>query len=218
MRRGHPASYSHDLYLGSKMCLSNKSTKPRPQLNTISAGNVEAASANAPASAELRSALNAWTEAEISQWTSLFFVTLNLRLHIVGDAGENIRCSDSHARAAVKRFGNRIDRAAHGNLVQRFGTRVRRIPFLEYGHDRGWHCHVAIEMPTGMIEPKFRNIIQNAWTDNEWCSGLPDIRAAETDIAGYLTKFRSKSPMESWSDTIILEAVVTGTKYPTFPA
>jgi hypothetical protein len=137
---------------------------------------------------KLRSSWRLWAETEISQWSSCIFITLNFKPRVLGDGGRAIRLTEEIARQAVKWFGNRIDRKVHGNKVQRFNTRVPRIPFLEHGNDRGWHCHIVMEKPIGMIDVKFHGIIQDAWTDNEWCAGLPDIRPADVDLAGYLTK------------------------------
>lgn len=166
---------------------------------------------------KLRATWRAWVEAETSGWSSFIFVTLNFKPHVLGDDGRVIRLSEAIARKSVRWFGNRIDRKIHGNKVQRFNTRVRRVPFLEHGSDRGWHCHIVMEKPSGMADIRFRGAVQEVWTDNEWCAGLPDVRTADSQLAGYLTKFRSKFEMEDWSDTIILEAVVADAKYPTLP-
>jgi hypothetical protein len=181
-------------------------------------GNVKPIDNRLPRFRALSSAWREWASAEVVQWNAVTFVTLNFKLKVATDGGHPISLDEPAARREVMKVGNRLDRAIYRNAVQRFNKRVRRIPFLEHGEDRGWHCHMVIEQPVGMLDVRFAQIVEESWSRSDWSSGLPDIRSAEPNVVGYLTKYRSKSEMESWSDTIILEAVVAGTKYPTSPA
>ena len=88
---------------------------------------------------------------------------------------------------------------------------MRRIPFLEFGHDRGWHAHVLMECPKGMAEVRFLQIVKNAWAESPWSTNLHE-RTADEGAPSYLTKHRSKAQLEAWIDTIVLEAVVVDTK------
>lgn len=159
----------------------------------------------------LRGSIQAWIEAETSSWHSVIFASLNFRPSLRDDAGQTVRLNEQVARREIELFGKRVDRAVHGRLVQRFNRRVRRLPFLEHGNDRGWHAHILMERPEGMADVKFLQIIKRAWSESPWSTGLHD-QMADEGAAGYLTKARSKSELESWTDTIILEAVVTDTK------
>jgi hypothetical protein len=186
------------------------SAKPQP-------GNIPQLPKAGWTSNDLRMAWAEWCRAEVASWSSVHFVTLNFRASILVDAGAFVRLDQLRARAEVKRFGNRVDRAAFGNQVKRFNKQILRVAVLEYGMDRGWHCHLAMEKPPEMAEVRFVKVLKEAWSKSDWSSGPPDVRGAETDLVGYLTKYRSKAEMESWSDAIIPEATVTRTKYVTSP-
>lgn len=180
-------------------------------------GNLAPIDGLVPQTGVLRAAWRDWAKREVSQWLSISFVTLNFKSKVISNAGRLIILDQQAACSEIVRFGRRIDRAVFRNAVQRFNKRVRRIPFLEYGADRGWHCHLTIEKPEGMADERFIRTVEQSWSKSEWGIGLPDIRTAESNVVGYLTKYRSKAEMEAWSDTIILEAVVANTKYPTLP-
>ena len=158
-----------------------------------------------------RHELRAWANEEVASWSSAMAVTLNLRSHATTDAGAITRLDEGTAKRAIVLFGNMLDRAIHGRLVQRFGRRVPRIPFLEYGADRGWHCHVLIEPPYMMSPENFADLIRKIWASSLWATTC-HIREADDGAAGYLTKARSKHALEVWSDTLIVEAVVLRTK------
>jgi hypothetical protein len=178
----------------------------------LTRGNLKPSDGTAIPVSALRSATKTWVEREIAQWSSVAFITLNFKSTLRSNAGQLVRLDEQTARNEVRKFGNRVDRAAYGNRLRRFNRRVCRIPFLEYGQDRGWHCHLAMEKPLGMADDRFVNILKDAWTASEWSSEPPDIRVADVSIAGYVTKYRSKSEMEAWPDTVIVEAVVVRTK------
>ena len=159
-----------------------------------------------------RLAWRRWIDSQIVCWTSLTFVTLNFRPSLRSDAGRTVHLDEQTTRSEVKKFGARVDRTVYGNRVRRFNRRVRRIPVLEHGQERGWHCHLAMEKPLGMADVQFVKVLRDAWSVSAWSVGSPDIGPAEPTLAGYLTKYRSKSAMEDWSDSIIVEAVVVHTK------
>ena len=159
----------------------------------------------------LRSATKAWFEEEIARWNRVALISLNLKASIRSDAGQVVHLDEHTARSEVKKFGNRVDRAVHGILVRRFNRRVPRVPFLEYGQDRGWHCHILMEVPAGMADVRFHQVVKEAWSSSPWSSDL-DNRPGDDRAVGYLTKYRSKSEMEAWSDTIVVEAVFLRTK------
>jgi hypothetical protein len=142
---------------------------------------------------------------------SVAFVTLNYKSTLWSNAGQLVRLDEQTARREVEKFGNRVDRAVHGNLVRRFNRRVPRIPFLEYGQDRGWHCHILMEVPAGMADVRFNRIVKDAWSKSPWSMHL-DNKQGDDNAAGYLTKYRSKFEMEAWTDTIIPEATFLRTK------
>jgi len=192
--------------------LSSLSNRPCPaESSGRTRGNLKPSDRTAIPVSALRSATKTWVEREIAQWPSVAFVTLNFKPTLWSDAGQLVRLDEQTARREVEKFGNRVDRAVHGNLVRRFNRRVPRIPFLEYGQDRGWHCHVLMEVPAGMADVRFNRIVRDTWSKSPW-STLLDNRQGDDNAAGYLTKYRSKSEMEAWSDTIILEATVLRTK------
>jgi hypothetical protein len=62
-----------------------------------------------------------------------------------------------------------------------------------------------MEVPAGMADVRFNRVVKDAWSKSPWSKGL-DNRQGDSNAAGYLTKYRSKSEMEAWSDTIIFEA------------
>jgi hypothetical protein len=159
----------------------------------------------------IRHATRAWAEAKTACWRSVIFVSLNFRPSIRSDVGIAVRLTEHIARREIGLFGKRVDRAVYGRLVQRFNRRVRRIPFLEHGYDRGWHAHVLMEKPEEMASVRFVQIIKTAWSESPWSTGLHD-RVADEGAASYLTKERSKGQLEVWTDTIILEACVVDTK------
>ncbi|WP_338829926.1 rolling circle replication-associated protein [Bradyrhizobium sp. 27S5] len=153
------------------------------------------------------------------EWLALFaadfhdpiFVTLVLKERMVSPVGGVILQSPEIARSEIKRFTNRIDRTIYGPGVQRYQLRVRRIPVLEYGVDRGWHCHMLIERPERVLEVRFRHIIRSEWSKSPWAAGF-HTRGANSAAVDYLTKERSKAKLEAWSDTLIVEAMVLDTK------
>jgi hypothetical protein len=165
--------------------------------------------------ASIRTGWRNWVEAEICSWTSIVFVTLNFKMKTMTDNGQLLNLNELTAKAEVKKFGNNVDKAVFGkNKVRRFNTRIQRIPFLEYGADRGWHCHLIIERPQGMSEFEFTQIVKQSWSASDWSAGRPDIRDGDANLPAYLVKFRSKQAFEEWGDTIILEAAFTHAKYP----
>lgn len=174
-------------------------------------GNLKPLKGDAFPVSALRSATKEWVEREVAKWLSVAFLTLNYKPTLWSNAGQLVRLDEQTAGSEVKKFGNRVDRAVHGNLVRRFNRRVPRIPFLEYGQDRGWHCHVLMEVPAGMADVRFNRIVKDAWSKSPWSLDL-DNRQGDEKAAGYLAKYRSKSEMEAWSDTIILGATVLRTK------
>ena len=174
-------------------------------------GNIEPMDGKLPRNRDIRLAVKDWTEQQISQWPSVKFLTLNFKMKVMTSTGHLVGLDEQTARREIKKFGNRVDRAVHRNLVQRFNRRVRRIPFLEYGQDRGWHCHILMEMPVDMADVRFHQIVKEAWSKSAWSADLDD-RAGDDMASRYLTKYRSKSELEAWSDTIVLEAVVVSTK------
>jgi hypothetical protein len=159
----------------------------------------------------MRANLHEWVQQQTSSWNSVAFVSLNLKNAVRTDAGTYTSLNEQIARREIELFGKRVDRAIYGRLVQRFNRRVRRIPFIEYGHDRGWHAHVLMETPDGMVDVRFHQIVKNAWSQSPWSTTLHN-RVADEEGPGYLTKYRSKSELEAWMDTIVLEAVVIDTK------
>src|SRR4051794_31213247 len=85
-----------------------------------------------------RTSMTGWLEEAVTLWSSIVMATLNFKTSLFTDAGVALRIDDEKARSQVKRFGGEVDRAAFGSrTVQRFNRRVQRIPFLEYGNDRG---------------------------------------------------------------------------------
>ena len=159
----------------------------------------------------MRADLQEWIQRHTSTWNSVVFISLNLKEAIRTDAGTYTSLSEQIARREIELFGKRVDRAVYGRLVQRFNRRVRRIPFLEHGDDRGGHAHVLIEKPEGMVAVRFLQIVKKAWLESPWSTGLHE-RVADEQAAGYLTKQRSKTELEAWTDTIVLEGVVIDTK------
>lgn len=159
----------------------------------------------------LRDHIEAWVHGRTSAWGPVLFISLNLKEVILTNAGTYTSLSEQIARREIELFGKRVDRAVYGRLVQRFNRRVRRIPFLEHGHDRGWHAHVLIEKPEGMIDVRFLQIVKKAWSESPWSTGFHE-RVADEHAAGYLTKQRSKTKLEAWTDTIVVEGVVIDTK------
>ena len=161
---------------------------------------------------DLRLGWAEWCHPQVAQWSSITFVSLNFKSSLWSNAGQLVHLDEQIARNEVRKFGNRVDRVAYGNSVRRHDKRVCRIPFLEHGQDRGWHCHLVMEKPPGMADVRFGEILRDAWTQSgvvRRASGYPRSRRI---IAGYATKYRSKSEMEAWSDTIIVEAVAVRTK------
>lgn len=159
----------------------------------------------------IRSSLQDWVDDKTAGWSSVAFATLNFKSALLNDTGNMLRLDQMIARRAIVLFGNMLDRAVHGRLVQRFNRRVPRIPFLEYGADRGWHCHVLIEPPYSMTPGLFDDLIRTTWAKSPWATTC-HIRGADSGAADYLTKGRSKDALEVWSDTLIVEAVVLRTK------
>jgi hypothetical protein len=138
----------------------------------------------------MRMVTEEWIEAEIAPWSSVFFVSLSFKLMIYDEPGRALHLSEAIARREIVLFGKRVDRAVHGRLVQRFNRRVRRIPFLEHGNDRGWHAHILMEKPEGMADVRFNRIIKVAWGRSAWSVNLHE-RAADDGAPAYLAKERS---------------------------
>ncbi|MGM4965772.1 hypothetical protein AB7714_19910 [Tardiphaga sp. 1201_B9_N1_1] len=159
----------------------------------------------------LRAEYRSWIEERLAGWGPAVFISLNFKDSRLADSGSYMRLTEQVARREVELFGKRLDRLIHGRLVQRFNRRVRRIPILEYGYDRGWHAHVFAELPAKMGELRFRKALREAWSVSLWSTSIHQ-READADGAAYATKFRSKGEFEAWTDTIILEAVVVDTK------
>lgn len=159
----------------------------------------------------LRGETQSWVQGELSTWSDTSLYSLNFKEAVQGDNGCRVRLSEQIARREVELLCKRVDRAIYGRLVQRFNRRVRRIPFLEYGHDRGWHAHILMERPAHMVEVRFSQIVKNAWAESPWSTNLHQ-RTADDGASSYLTKDRSKAEFEAWIDTIVLEAVFLDTK------
>lgn len=176
--------------------------------DTPSRFNHDGAAGNSRA---MRSSLQEWTEEKTGCWSSVACATLNLKPAQRNDLGNMVCLDQTIARREIVLFGNRVDRAVFGRKVQRFNCRVPRIPFIEHGLDRGWHCHVLIEPPYTMAVQGFADLIHAIWSKSSWATAC-HIRMADDGAAGYLTKARSKIALEVWSDTIIVEAVVLRTK------
>lgn len=157
------------------------------------------------------SELKKWTVEVTTPWTSMMVVGLNCRSALRTDDGRFVEATEGRIRTSVVHFGNLVDRAVHGRLVQRFDRRVPRLPFLECGADRGWHFHVLIEPPYFMARQAFIEIIEQSWSRCEWGSTC-HFREGDEGSAGYVTKDRSKSALEAWTDTLVVEGVVLRTK------
>lgn len=93
----------------------------------------------------------------------MIFVTLNCRASVRTAAGTFIRPDEAAVRKSITLSCNMLDRAVHGRTVQRFGRGIPRIPFLEHGHDCGWHCHVLIEPPYFMSREAFIEKVRQSW-------------------------------------------------------
>lgn len=152
-----------------------------------------------------------WLAESACDFRDPIFVTWLFKDRIAGPQGGFILQSPEIARSEVKRVTNRIDRAILGPAVQRFQRRVRRIPILECGADRGWHCHMIIERPEWLLEVRFRSIINNEWSKSPWAAGF-HTRDADSGAVDYLTKVRSKGKLDTWSDAIVTEAMVLDAK------
>ncbi len=170
----------------------------------VEGGAVAAALLAAP---ELRH----WVTQETSSWSSTIVVTLNCRAKVRTAAGMLIPPDEAYVRKSIALACNMLDRAVHGKTVQRFGRRIPRMPFLEFGHDRGWHCHLLIEPPYFMPREAFIESVRRSW-ERSPCGSTCHVRDGDEGSAAYVTKARSKKALEVWSDTIIVEAVVLRTK------
>lgn len=159
----------------------------------------------------LRWETQTWVQGNLSTWTDTSLVSLNFKEAIQGENGSPVHLSESLARREVELLCKRVDRAIYGRSVQRFNRRVRRIPFLEYGHDRGWHAHILVERPAHVVGVRFLQTVKNAWAESPWSTNLHQ-RAADDGASYYLTKDRSKAEFEAWIDTVVLEAVFLGPK------
>lgn len=148
---------------------------------------------------------------ETSTWDSVLFSSLNCRSRIRINEGAIIKATEAQARGAFMHFGNMLDRAVHGRAAQRFDRRVPRIPFLEYAADREWHFHVLIEPPYFLNRQEFMEMIEQCWSRCEWGSTC-HFREGDENSAHYVTKGRSKSALEAWTDTLVVEGVVLRTK------
>jgi hypothetical protein len=157
------------------------------------------------------SELGPWVTKETGTWSSTMVVTLNGRAKVRTGTGAFINPDEALFRKSVALACNVLDRAVYGKRVQRFGRRIPRIPFLEYGHDRGWHCHVLIEPPYFMPREAFIEKVRQSW-ERSPCGSTCHVRDGDQGSAGYLTKARSKDALEVWTDTLIVEAVVLRTK------
>lgn len=157
------------------------------------------------------SELSQWVKKETETWLSKMVVTLNCRAKVHNDAGGFINPDEALFRKSVTLACNMLDRSVHGKTVQRYGRKVPRLPFLEYGHDRGWHCHLLIEPPYFMPREAFIEKICECWKKSP-CGSTSHVRDGDEGSAGYLTKARSKDTLEVWTDTLIVEAVVLRTK------
>jgi hypothetical protein len=160
---------------------------------------------------DVKQATRKWLTDAAADFNNPIFFTALFKDGVIGESGGIIRLTPDIARLEIKRFANRIDRAIFGPAVQRFNRRVRRIPVLEYGVDRGWHCHMLIERPERLLEVRFRHIVQIEWSRSPWAAGF-HARAGDSGAVGYLTKERSKAELEIWSDMIVTEAMVLDTK------
>lgn len=155
--------------------------------------------------------LRLWVAQETCTWSSMMVITLNCRSRVRTTVGTFIQPDEAYVRESVTLGCKMLDRAVHGKAVQRFGRRVPRIPFLEYGHDRGWHSHVLMEPPYFMTRETFIEKVRKSW-ERSPCGSTCHFRDGDEGSAGYLTKARSKDALEVWTDTLIVEAVVLRTK------
>jgi hypothetical protein len=148
-----------------------------------------------------------WVGGVMAPWNDPQVLTLVLRPVIRSDNGSLVKLDASITVREVAYFGKRVDRAVHGRLVQRFNRRVPRIPFLEYGESRGWHCHMLIDRPYTIDQQAFVKLAEQNWSKSPWAAGL-HIQSSDDGSLSYLTKFRSKAALEIWTDTLIVEAMV----------
>lgn len=163
------------------------------------------------AALEAAQELGPWAQRATELWSSTMVATLNGRAKVRTDAGGLISPDEALFRRSVTLACNMLDRSIHGKNVQRLGRRIPRIPFLERGHDRGWHCHMLIEPPYFVSREIFIEKIRECWKKSP-CGSTCHVREGDEGSVGYLTKTRSKDALEVWTDTLIVEAVVLRTK------
>ncbi|MHC1950457.1 hypothetical protein IF803_39895 [Bradyrhizobium sp. UFLA06-06] len=70
---------------------------------------------------------------------------------------------------------------------------------------------MLIERPARVLEVRFRHIVRVEWLRSPWAIGF-HAREGDSGTVGYLTKERSKGELETWTDTIVTEAMVLDTK------
>ena len=108
-----------------------------------------------------------------------------------------------------QRFIKRLNRSVYGNANRRYGKRLRVLDVVEKDKHGRWHIHAAIEPPEKMTDFQFRQAIKKCWvgwdekTKNIWAYRETKITfGADEGAVVYLLKFRQKSGLEAWSDSI----------------
>jgi hypothetical protein len=160
---------------------------------------------------DFKQATRKWLTDVAADFNDPIFFTALFKDRVLGQSADIIRLTPEIARVEIKRFTNRIDRTLFGRSLQRFNRRVRRIPVLECGSDRGWHCHMLIERPERILEVRFLHILRSAWSVSAWAGGF-HARQGDSGAVEYLTKERSKGELETWADAIVTEAMVLDAK------
>jgi hypothetical protein len=146
---------------------------------------------------------------DVSDWKSIMSVTLSFKERLRGFDKHLVQLTEDICRRSIVHFGRRLDRAVFGKASERYNKRVRRIPILERGHVRSWHCHLALEVPGDRIsQSQFADIVKSIWEKIAWAGD--DIHMsfdANQRWTSYMLKDWTK-PFEALADAIVHDALI----------
>ena len=145
---------------------------------------------------------------DTKHWRAKVLVTLTLKQAVEIDKTWVYLTHDTCTRE-FRQFMKRLNRYVYGNANRRYKKRLRVLPVVEKDKHERWHIHAVLEPPKQITDFQFRQAIKKCWvgknekSKNIWAYRETDIKFdANEGAVKYLLKFRQKSGLEAWSDSI----------------
>ena len=145
---------------------------------------------------------------DTKHWRAKILITLTLKQAVEIDKTW-VKLTHDICTREFCRFMKRLNRYVYGNANRYYGKRLRVLDVVEKDKHGRRHIHAVIEPPEQMTDFQFRQAIKKCWvgknekSKNIWAYRETDIKFdADEGAVKYLLKFRQKSDLEAWSDSI----------------